>query len=312
MHPYTPILAITAAVAACTAPAATTSWSTDIEAARAQAAAEGKAVLIFFTGSDWCHFCNVLKRRVLDTPAFAAWGQEQFVCVEADLPKGNRITEQLRNQNNRLVREYKVGGFPTVVLTDAHGHALGGFTGGMTLLPDVKAALEPALRTHQHLLQAQAATTTADRARHLAAAYREHPDSYRKFNTWLQEALQQTDPTNSTGWHTTRAAEQQMQQLSNELHQHILDMPAMLACYDHYLSQAIEGNRPRILRLKMLYLNGVSARRLQRARAVEDVQAAKDLQLQAAECIENPTERAEVTRRIQETFARPESLLRSK
>lgn len=310
MHTYTPFLAITAAVAACTAPAATIRWNTDIEAARAQATAEGKAVLIFFTGSDWCHFCNVLKRRVLDTPAFAAWGQEQFVCVEADLPKGNRITEQLRSQNNRLVREYKVGGFPTVVLTDAHGHAIGGFTGGMTLLPDVKAALEPALRTHQHLLKAEAATTTADRARHLAAAYREHPDPYRKFNTWLQDALQQTDPNNTTGWHTTRAAEQQMQQLNNELHRHILDMPAMLACYDHYLSQALEGNRPRILHLKMLYLNGVSARLLQRARTVQDVLAAKDLQLQAAECIENPAERAEITRRIQETFARPESMLR--
>ncbi len=315
LRPYLALLTLPTAAAGCIAPvvaaaAATTTWSTDIAAAQTQAAAEGKAVLIFFTGSDWCHFCNVLKRRVLDTPAFAAWGQEQFICVEADLPHSKRIPEPLRNQNNRLVKEYKVGGFPTVVLTDAHGHALGGFTGGMTLLPDVKAALEPALHTHRHLLLAEAAATTADRARHLAAAYREYPDHYRRFNHWLQEELQLADPANTTNWHTTRAAEQQIQQLNDELLRHVPNMPAVLDCYDRYLARAIEGNHPKILRLKMLYLNGVSARRLQRARTVEDVLAAKDLQLRAAECITDPAERAEVTRRIQETFARPQSLLR--
>ncbi len=310
LKPYPALLTLPAAAVGCIAPAMAATWSTDIAAARAQAAAEGKAVLIFFTGSDWCHFCNVLKRRVLDTPGFSTWGAPQFVCVEADLPRGNRISASLRNQNNRLVQEYKVGGFPTVVLTDAHGHALGGFTGGMTLLPDVKAALEPALHTHRHLLLAEAATTTANRARHLAAAYREYPDAYRKFNTWLQEALQQADPANTTNWHTTRAAEQQMQQLNDELLRHVPNMPAILACYDHYLAHALEGNRPKILRLKRLYLNGVSARRLQRARTVQDVLDAQNLQLRAAECIENPAERAEVTRRIQETFANPQNLLR--
>ncbi len=45
-------------LAACIAPAfAGEGWLTDLDTGKKQAAAENKAVLVDFTGSDWCHFC---------------------------------------------------------------------------------------------------------------------------------------------------------------------------------------------------------------------------------------------------------------
>ena len=302
-------MAAVAAVAAW-APAEAAEWMTDFEAAKAKAAQENKAVLVDFTGSDWCHFCNVLRRRVLDTPAFEEYGADKFVYLEVDLPRTIRLPEKLLAQNNAMVKQYEVGGFPTVLLLDEKGHALGGFTGGLTRLPDVVKSLEPAWQVYCLLKAAE--TEPARRAEHLAAAYALYPDSHRKHNGWLQQLLEEADPQNESGWHATRAAEKQMQQLQVELQDYVMSRHAVVACYDRYLEQALPGNRPRILALKSRYLNGVSAIMLRRARTVEDVLASRALQLQAAECVENPTEREELIRRIHEAYAHPESLLPKK
>lgn len=293
-------------------PAAAVDWMTDFEAARAKAAAEDKAVLLFFTGSDWCHFCNVLRHRVLDTPAFNEWSADKFVCVEIDLPARIRLSEEQLRQNHGLVKRYYVGGYPTVVVIDAAGHALGGFTGGMTRLPDVQRALNGALTVHRHLqLAAAAGEDTAARAAHLAAAYAAYPDQHRRFNGWLREELEKIDPVNVTGWRATYAAEQQMEALSAELQKIVTNRDAVLACYDRYLAAALPGNRPRILRLKEHYLNGCATIKLRNPRTVEDIIEARDLQLQAAECTDDPAEREERIRRVQEVFADPAAMLES-
>lgn len=296
-----------AAVAA-VIPAQSAEWMTDFEQAKAQAKQENKVILADFTGSDWCHFCIVLRRRVLDTPAFEEYGADKFVYLEVDLPRTTRLPEALWKQNNALVQQYKVGGFPTVIVIDAEGHALGGFTGGMTRYQDVVKALEPALAVHRHLSAAAEAPESL-RAAHWAEAYRVYPDNYRRFNTWLRERLQSADPENDTRWRVVYEAELQMERLEAELQQHIMNRSAMLACYDRYLAEAVEGNRPRILRLKGMYLNGVASRKLNTARTEADVLEARDLLLQAAECEEDPAERAATIERINETFADPNTLL---
>lgn len=298
------------AVVAGLLPAHAAEWMTDFEAAKAKAAKENKAVLVDFTGSDWCHFCNVLRLRVLDTPAFEEYGADKFVYLEVDLPRTTRLPEKLLAQNNALVNQYEVGGFPTVILLDAQGHALGGFTGGLTRLPDVIKSLEPAWQVFQHLKAAE--TEPTRRAEHLAAAYALYPDAYRKQNEWLQKLLEEADPQDKTGWRTTLAAEKQMQQLQDELLNYVMSRHAVVACYDRYLEQALPGNRARILALKSRYLNGASSLILRRARTVDDVLLSRDLQLQAAACEENPTEREELIRRIHEAYAHPESLLPKK
>lgn len=297
-----------AAALACVMPAMAAEWMTDFEAAKARAASENKAILVDFTGSDWCHFCIVLRRRVLDTPAFAQYGDDKFIYLEVDLPRTRPLPKELMAQNNALVKRYGVGGFPTIMVLDEKGHALGGFTGGMTRLPDVIKSLDTAWQVFQNLKAAE--TDSASRAEHLAAAYALYPDSYRKHNAWLQELLEAADPEDKTGWKTTRAAEQQMQLLQEELPRYIMSRQAMLDCYDRYLAEALPGNRSRILVLKSRYLNGAAVLVLRRARTVNDVLTARDLQLQAADCEENPAERQEIIRRVHEAYATPEALLR--
>ena len=297
-----------AAVAAAIMPAEAVEWMTDYEAALQRAEQEKKAVLVDFTGSDWCHFCIVLRRRVLDTPAFEAYGQDKFVYLEVDLPRANKISAELRKQNNALVSKYRVGGFPTVLVLDAEGHALGGFTGGMTRLPDVLTALKAPLYVHGKLLEARH-LQGAEKAAALADAYLQYPDNYRSHNAWLREELQQLDPTGASGWQATYAAEQQMAAMEQELNASVRDRDRIMQTYERYLAQALPGNRSRILRMKERYLNGIASIKLRSARTVEDVLEVKALQIQAAECCENPEQRAEILRRIEEVYARPEELL---
>lgn len=295
-------------MAAMLMPAMAADWMTDFEEAKACAAREGKVVLADFTGSDWCHFCNVLRRRVLDTPAFAEYGEDKFIYLEIDLPRRKQIPQELMQQNNALVQQYRVGGFPTVILIDAQGHALGGFTGGMTRMADVQKSLQPALEVHRHM-QAAASAAPEQRIEHLAAAYRVYPDNYRSHNAWLRELLEAEDPADSSGWRSVYAAELQMQQMDEELRSRVSDRAAIIACFDRYIAQALPGNKPRMLRQKDRYLCGVSSIRLRTAKTVEHVLEARDLQLQAADCAETPEEQAERRRRVLEVFKNPESLL---
>jgi thioredoxin-related protein len=96
-------------------------WTDDYEAARAQAAAEGKNLLIDFTGSDWCIWCVKLRKEVFEQPGFEA-AKEKFVWVELDYPKDkSRVTEAVALQNAELLKKYPIKAYPTILLCDAEG-----------------------------------------------------------------------------------------------------------------------------------------------------------------------------------------------
>ena len=102
--------------------AAGPSWRTDFEAARKQAAAEDKVLLIDFTGSDWCTWCVKLRKEVFIQPEFVAGTKDRFVLVELDYPKDKTIVpEAVAKQNAELLKKYPVSGYPTVLLCDAAG-----------------------------------------------------------------------------------------------------------------------------------------------------------------------------------------------
>ena len=70
------VLTLGAAVAM-VAHAAEIEWMTDLEAAGKKAAQENKLLLVEFTGSDWCRYCILQKKNVLDKPAFAEWANKK-------------------------------------------------------------------------------------------------------------------------------------------------------------------------------------------------------------------------------------------
>lgn len=96
-------------------------WTTNFEAAKAQAAKEGKEILVDFTGSDWCRFCVQLKKEVFSTPEFEAAAPKKFILVELDFPKRTPIAPELKAQNDKLQKEFGIGGYPTIMLLDGKG-----------------------------------------------------------------------------------------------------------------------------------------------------------------------------------------------
>jgi len=99
-------------------------WMTDYQAALAKAAKENKKVLLDFTGSDWCGWCIRLKHETFDQPAFKEYADKNLVLVEIDFPQGKTLRPEVLKQNDALQQQYRVEGFPTIVLLDPQGKVL--------------------------------------------------------------------------------------------------------------------------------------------------------------------------------------------
>jgi len=95
-------------------------WLTDFDAAKRQAAAQGKDIFIYFSGSDWCPWCLLIKRTVFDRPAFARYAARNFVLLQLDNPQRTAPPANAATRD-ALVRKWQVNGVPTVILADARG-----------------------------------------------------------------------------------------------------------------------------------------------------------------------------------------------
>ena len=97
-------------------------WVTDFEAAKQKAAAEGKDLLIDFSGSDWCYWCKKLDGEVFSKSVFIEEAAKQFVFVMIDFPNDKSgQSEELQAQNKRLAEQFDIKGYPTVILAKADG-----------------------------------------------------------------------------------------------------------------------------------------------------------------------------------------------
>ena len=128
------VLAVAGALWFCTtAGRAQVTWLTDYDSALRQARADGKLVLINFTGSDWCGWCIKLKAEVFDKPEFAAFANANLVLLEVDFPRRKAQTQQQRSNNSVLQNKYQVEGYPTLFIANDSGrpmHMLGYVPGG--------------------------------------------------------------------------------------------------------------------------------------------------------------------------------------
>lgn len=104
------------------ASAASDGWMTDFEAAKQKAAAENKALLVDFTGSDWCGWCIKLVDEVFKHDAFKQGVADKFVLVELDYPRDkSKVDEATQKQNEALKEKYFIQGYPTILLLDSEG-----------------------------------------------------------------------------------------------------------------------------------------------------------------------------------------------
>ncbi len=116
-----------------------TMWKTDVPTALEQAAAQGKQVLVLFTGSDWCASCIAMKKHLLSTPEFAAYAQEHFVLVELDFPR-KPLPRVLAAANSKQQQKYGVKSLPTLLVLSPEGMVIGARVGRVSRLDDLKEA----------------------------------------------------------------------------------------------------------------------------------------------------------------------------
>jgi protein disulfide-isomerase len=75
-------------------------------------------MLLFFTGSDWCGWCNKIEEEAIDTPEFAEIAGNKFIFVKLDFPLYANQDPQVKAQNKALQQKFDVRGFPTLVIID--------------------------------------------------------------------------------------------------------------------------------------------------------------------------------------------------
>jgi thioredoxin-related protein len=113
------------------APGFSQEWMLDYDSAMAKAKVEEKPVLVFFTGSDWCRPCMMIKDNVYSTDAFKEFASENLILVMADFPKRpqNKLSPDQEQKNKALAQVFRPRGFPTSVLVNTEGQELNRWVG---------------------------------------------------------------------------------------------------------------------------------------------------------------------------------------
>ena len=97
-------------------------WNDNLEKAVEQARKENKAVLVNFTGSDWCIWCKRLSAEVFQQKEFEEYAKKSLVLVMLDFPKDIQQSQETKEYNNKLAQKYGIQGFPTILLIDGQGN----------------------------------------------------------------------------------------------------------------------------------------------------------------------------------------------
>ena len=100
-------------------------WETDFEVAKQRAKDENKKILADFNGSDWCGWCIKLKKEVFNQPEFQEYAKKNLVMLDLDFPHQKKLPAKEKEQNEKISQEFKVEGFPTILLMNARGKEVG-------------------------------------------------------------------------------------------------------------------------------------------------------------------------------------------
>jgi protein disulfide-isomerase len=100
-------------------------WIEDYAKASLIARQQNKPMMLDFTGSDWCIWCQRLDKEIFSTDAFNDYAKANLVLVKLDFPRTKELDEATKTQNLALARKYQIRGFPTLVLLSSAGDDLG-------------------------------------------------------------------------------------------------------------------------------------------------------------------------------------------
>ena len=99
-------------------------WRTDLPAAAADARQQLKVLLLNFSGSDWCGWCQRLDAEVFSTDAFKAYADAHLVPVLLDFPSQSPLAPDIQARNERMAQYFQISGFPSLLLFSPDGELL--------------------------------------------------------------------------------------------------------------------------------------------------------------------------------------------
>ena len=105
-------------------------WLTDYDTALQNAQNEKKNLLVYFTGSDWCPPCKMLKSDFFETEEFKALSTK-YVMLYVDLPRSRTvISSDQRLHNQKLLGKLnKRGVFPFIIIINENEKVLDEISG---------------------------------------------------------------------------------------------------------------------------------------------------------------------------------------
>lgn len=108
----------------------TSAWLTDYDTALAKAEKEDKNVLVYFTGSDWCAPCKMLKKDLFETSVFQDISND-YVMLYVDIPMNRDLISPEQLQHNKEVSSElnRKGSVPLLTILSAKGKELDAYSG---------------------------------------------------------------------------------------------------------------------------------------------------------------------------------------
>jgi len=97
-------------------------WTRDLDAAKKLAQESDLPMLLNFTGSDWCQYCQTMRENVFSHPSWQEFAGRRFVLVTIDRPEDVALVpKRYRERNATLFQEHKIEGVPTYIVLDSDG-----------------------------------------------------------------------------------------------------------------------------------------------------------------------------------------------
>lgn len=93
-------------------------WNSSRSSAEFEAEKFSLPTYFLFTGTSWCAPCRSLETKVLSTREFMDFANSNLVLLKVDVPQ-TRIPD---GQKRRLMEEFRIVSFPTVVILDQRGN----------------------------------------------------------------------------------------------------------------------------------------------------------------------------------------------
>jgi len=107
-------------------------WLNNYDDALDKAEQEGKSLLLYFSGSDWCRPCILLKKNVFETEEFKNFAEANLILAMFDFPahEENQLESDQIKHNEKIAELYNPkGNFPHIVLISAKGENIVEFPG---------------------------------------------------------------------------------------------------------------------------------------------------------------------------------------